>query len=198
MGDMNWGMADRLLSKENELTGTVMRYDYDRFDFLIRQEHHKGLRYGRDIPRAGLCGRPLRHAGEEATAGTVPEEGCWRMRNASTTMMTRGTLSSASSRQPREDAVRHDRRLMERELGIRPSVTDMGWIYEWTSGEYVEKGGTFGTEGLWSSVTMRWEGVHPSGISERLHAGYGTAIYRCTNGLPPLRTMTDGRKPPAA
>ena len=26
-----WGIANRLLSKENELTGTVMRYDYDRY-----------------------------------------------------------------------------------------------------------------------------------------------------------------------
>ena len=34
--------ANRLLSKENELTGTVMRYDYDRFDFLIRQETTQG------------------------------------------------------------------------------------------------------------------------------------------------------------
>ena len=34
----HWGIANRLLSKANELTGTVTRYDYDRFDFLIRQE----------------------------------------------------------------------------------------------------------------------------------------------------------------
>ena len=33
-----------------------------------------------------------------------------------------------------ENAVRHDRRRMEREYGIRRPVTDMGWIYEWTSG----------------------------------------------------------------
>lgn len=37
-----WGIANRLLSKENELTGTVTRYDYDRFDFLIRQETMQG------------------------------------------------------------------------------------------------------------------------------------------------------------
>ena len=37
-----WGIANRLLSKENELTGTVIRYDYDRFDFLIRQETTQG------------------------------------------------------------------------------------------------------------------------------------------------------------
>ena len=91
-----WGMADRLLSKENELTGTVMRYDYDRFDFLIRQETTKGsatdvIYRVPDFVETSTVRRRGR------TAGTVPEEGCWRMRHASTTTMTRETLSSASS-----------------------------------------------------------------------------------------------------
>uniref|UniRef100_UPI003218FE7E RHS repeat-associated core domain-containing protein n=1 Tax=Phocaeicola dorei TaxID=357276 RepID=UPI003218FE7E len=45
-----------------------------------------------------------------------------------------GNLVFREFRQPREDVVRHDRRQMEREYGIRRPVTDMGWIYEWTSG----------------------------------------------------------------
>ena len=45
-----------------------------------------------------------------------------------------GNLVFREFRQPREDAVRHDRRQIEREYGIRHPVTNMGWLYEWTSG----------------------------------------------------------------
>lgn len=128
-----WGMADRLLSKENELTGTVMRYDYDRFDFLIRQETTKGsatdVIYRVPDFVGNLYGTPERKDRRYDAGGRLLEDAeCIYHYN------DEGNLIFREFRQPREDAVRHDRRQMEREYGIRRPVTDMGWIYEWTSG----------------------------------------------------------------
>ena len=128
-----WGMADRLLSKENELTGTVMRYDYDRFDFLIRQETTKGsatdVIYRVPDFVGNLYGTPERKDRRYGAGGRLLEDAeCIYHYD------DEGNLVFREFRQPREDAVRHDRRQMEREYGIRRPVTDMGWIYEWTSG----------------------------------------------------------------
>jgi RHS repeat-associated protein len=128
-----WGMADRLLSKENELTGTVMRYDYDRFDFLIRQETTKGsatdVIYRMPDFVGNLYGTPERKDRKYGAGGRLLEDAeCIYHYD------DEGNLVFREFRQPREDAVRHDRRRMEREYGIRRPVTDMGWIYEWTSG----------------------------------------------------------------
>ena len=128
-----WGMADRLLSKENELTGTVMRYDYDRFDFLIRQETTKGsatdVIYRVPDFVGNLYGTPERKDRRYGAGGRLLEDAeCIYHYD------DEGNLVFREFRQPREDAVRHDRRRMEREYGIRHPVTDMGWLYEWTSG----------------------------------------------------------------
>ena len=128
-----WGMADRLLSKENELTGTVMRYDYDRFDFLICQETTKGsatdVIYRVPDFVGNLYGTPERKDRRYGAGGRLLEDAeCIYHYD------DEGNLVFREFRQPREDAVRHDRRRMEREYGIRRPVTDMGWIYEWTSG----------------------------------------------------------------
>ncbi|WP_430438258.1 RHS repeat-associated core domain-containing protein, partial [Parabacteroides merdae] len=128
-----WGMADRLLSKENELTGTVMRYDYDRFDFLIRQETTKGsatdVIYRVPDFVGNLYGTPERKDRRYGAGGRLLEDAeCIYHYD------DEGNLVFREFRQPREDVVRHDRRQMEREYGIRRPVTDMGWIYEWTSG----------------------------------------------------------------
>lgn len=128
-----WGMADRLLSKENELTGTVMRYDYDRFDFLIRQETTKGsatdVIYRVPDFVGNLYGTPERKDRRYGAGGRLLEDAeCIYHYD------DEGNLVFREFRQPREDAVRHDRRRMEREYGIRHPVTNMGWLYEWTSG----------------------------------------------------------------
>lgn len=127
-----WGIANRLLSKENELTGTVMRYDYDRFDFLICQETTKGsatdVIYRVPDFVGNLYGTPERKDRRYGAGGRLLEDAeCIYHYD------DEGKLVFREFRQPREDAVRHDRRQMEREYGIRRPVTDMGWLYEWTS-----------------------------------------------------------------
>lgn len=128
-----WGIANRLLSKENELTGTVMRYDYDRFDFLIRQETTKGsatdVIYRVPDFVGNLYGTPERKDRRYGAGGRLLEDAeCIYHYD------DEGNLVFREFRQPREDAVRHDRRQIEREYGIRHPVTNMGWLYEWTSG----------------------------------------------------------------
>lgn len=128
-----WGIANRLLSKENELTGTVMRYDYDRFDFLIRQETTKDsatdVIYRVPDFVGNLYGTPERKDRRYGAGGRLLEDAeCIYHYD------DEGNLVFREFRQPREDAVRHDRRRMEREYGIRRLVTDIGWLYEWTSG----------------------------------------------------------------
>lgn len=127
-----WGIANRLLSKENELTGTVMRYDYDRLDFLIRQESTKGsatdVIYRVPDFVGNLYGTPERKDRKYGTGGRLLEdEECIYHYD------DEGNLVFREFRQPRKDAVKHDRKHMEREYGIRRQVTDMGWLYEWTS-----------------------------------------------------------------
>lgn len=128
-----WGIANRLLSKENELTGTVMRYDYDRFDFLIRQETTKDsatdVIYRVPDFVGNLYGTPERKDRRYGAGGRLLEDAeCIYHYD------DEGNLVFREFRQPREDAVKHDRRRMEREYGIRRLVTDIGWLYEWTSG----------------------------------------------------------------
>ena len=127
-----WGIANRLLSKENELTGTIMRYDYDRFDFLIRQDITKGsetdIIYRMPDFVGNLYGTPERKDRKYGTGGRLLEdEECIYHYD------DEGNLVFREFRQPRKDAIKHDRKRMEREYGIRRQVTDMGWLYEWTS-----------------------------------------------------------------
>ena len=119
--------------KGEQSTGTVMRYDYDRFDFLIRQETTKGsatdVIYRVPDFVGNLYGTPERKDRRYGAGGRLLEDAeCIYHYD------DEGNLIFREFRQPREDAVRHDRRQMEREYGIRRPVTDMGWIYEWTSG----------------------------------------------------------------
>lgn len=127
-----WGIANRLLSKENELTGTIMRYDYDRFDFLIRQESTNG--YDTDVIYrmpdfvGNLYGTPERKDRRYDAGGRLLEDAeCIYHYD------DEGNIVFREFRQPRKDVVRHDRRQMEKKYGIRRTVTDMGWLYEWTS-----------------------------------------------------------------
>jgi RHS repeat-associated protein len=127
-----WGIANRLLSKENELTGTIMRYDYDRFDFLIRQDMIKGTEtdviYRVPDFVGNLYDTSERKGQRYGAGGRLLEDKDYIYHYDD-----EGNLVFREFRQPREDAVRHDRRRMKMEYGIRRPVTDMGWIYEWTS-----------------------------------------------------------------
>ena len=127
-----WGIAGRLLSKENELTGTVMRYDYDRFDFLIRQETTQGSEtdviYRMPDFVGNLFGTPDRKDRKYGAGGKLLEDpDCFYHYD------DEGNLIFREFKQLQETGVRYDRKRMEKERGIRCLATGTGWLYEWTS-----------------------------------------------------------------
>ncbi|MGJ0932730.1 DUF6531 domain-containing protein, partial [Phocaeicola vulgatus] len=134
----DWGIADRLLSKENELTGTVMRYDYDRFDFLIRQETTQGSEtdviYRVPDFVGNLFGTPDRKDRKYGAGGKLLEDpDCFYHYD------DEGNLIFREFKQLQETGVRYDRKRMEKERGIRCLATGTGWLYEWSSNGMLKK-----------------------------------------------------------
>ena len=133
-----WGIANRLLSKENELTGMVMRYDYDRFDFLIRQETTQGSEtdviYRVPDFVGNLFGTPDRKDRKYGAGGKLLEDpDCFYHYD------DEGNLIFREFKRLQETGVRYDRKRMEKERGIRCLATGTGWLYEWASNGMLKK-----------------------------------------------------------
>lgn len=127
-----WGIVGRLLAKENELTGTLMRYDYDRFDFLIRQEMTKGSEtdviYRVPDFVGNLFETPDRKDRRYGAGGRLLEDpSCFYHYD------DEGNLIFREYKELQDNSVAHDHKRMEKERGIRCMATGMGWIYEWAS-----------------------------------------------------------------
>lgn len=127
-----WGIAGRLLAKENELTGTLMRYDYDRFDFLIRQEMTKGSEtdviYRVPDFVGNLFETPDRKDRKYGAGGRLLEDpSCFYHYD------DEGNLIFREYKELQDNSVAHNHKRMEKERGIRCMATGMGWIYEWAS-----------------------------------------------------------------
>ena len=133
-----WGIANRLLSKENELTGTVMRYDYDRFDFLIRQETTKGSATDAIYRVPDFVGNlfetPEKKDRKYGPGGRLLED-----QSSFYHYDDEGNLVFREFKELQDNAVTHDRKRMERERGIRCRTTGMGWLYEWASNGMLKK-----------------------------------------------------------
>lgn len=133
-----WGVANRLLAKENELTGTVMRYDYDRFDFLIRQETIQGSEtdviYRVPDFVGNLFETPDKKDRKYGAGGKLLEDpDCFYHYD------DEGNLIFLEFKQLQETGVRYDRKRMEKERGIRCLATGTGWLYEWASNGMLKK-----------------------------------------------------------
>ncbi len=133
-----WGVANRLLAKENELTGTVMRYDYDRFDFLIRQETTQGSEtdviYRVPDFVGNLFGTSDRKDRKYGAGGKLLEDpDCFYHYD------DEGNLIFREFKRLQETGVRYDRKRMEKERGIRCLATGTGWLYEWASNGMLKK-----------------------------------------------------------
>lgn len=133
-----WGIANRLLSKENELTGTVTRYDYDRFDFLIRQETMQGSEtdviYRVPDFVGNLFETPDKKDRKYGAGGKLLEDpDCFYHYD------DEGNLIFREFKQLQETGVRFDRKRMEKERGIRCLATGTGWLYEWSSNGMLKK-----------------------------------------------------------
>ena len=133
-----WGIAGRLLAKENELTGTLMRYDYDRFDFLIRQEMTNGSEtdviYRVPDFVGNLFETPDRKDRRYGAGGRLLEDqDCFYHYD------DEGNLIFREFKELQDNAVPHDRKRMERERGICCLATGMGWFYEWASNGMLKK-----------------------------------------------------------
>ncbi len=133
-----WGVANRLLSKENELTGTVMRYDYDRFDFLIRQDITKGsetdMIYRVPDFVGNLFETPEKKDRKYGPGGRLLEDP-----SSFYHYDDEGNLVFREFKELQDNAVTHNRKRMERERGIRCRATGMGWLYEWASNGMLKK-----------------------------------------------------------
>ena len=133
-----WGIANRLLSKENELTGTVTRYDYDRFDSLIRQETMQGSEtdviYRVPDFVGNLFETPDKKDRKYGAGGKLLEDpDCFYHYD------DEGNLIFREFKQLQETGVRFDRKHMEKERGIRCLATGTGWLYEWSSNGMLKK-----------------------------------------------------------
>lgn len=133
-----WGIANRLLSKENELTGTVTRYDYDRFDFLIRQETMQGSEtdviYRTPDFVGNLFETPDKKDRKYGAGGKLLEDlDCFYHYD------DEGNLIFREFKQLQETGVEFDRKRMEKERGIHFLATGTGWLYEWSSNGMLKK-----------------------------------------------------------
>ena len=133
-----WGIANRLLSKENELTGTVTRYDYDRFDFLIRQETMQGSEtdviYRTPDFVGNLFETPDKKDRKYGAGGKLLEDpDCFYHYD------DEGNLIFREFKQLQATGVRFDRKRMEKERGIHFLATGTGWLYEWSSNGMLKK-----------------------------------------------------------
>ena len=133
-----WGIANRLLSKENELTGTVTRYDYDRFDFLIRQETMQGSEtdviYRVPDFVGNLFETPDKKDRKYGAGGKLLEDpDCFYHYD------DEGNLIFREFKRLQETGVTFDRKRMEKERGIHFLATGTGWLYEWNSNGMLNK-----------------------------------------------------------
>lgn len=127
-----WGIANRLLSKENELTGTVMRYDYDHFDFLIREDITTGSEtnviYRMPDFVGNLFESPEKKDRRYGTGGRLLEDlSCFYHYD------NEGNLVFREFKELQNNSVIHDRKRIEKEQGIHCLATGSGWLYEWAS-----------------------------------------------------------------
>ena len=133
-----WGIANRLLSKENELTGTVIRYDYDRFDFLIRQEttqdSETDVIYRVPDFVGNLFGTPDRKDRKYGAGGRLLEDpDCFYHYD------DEGNLVFREFKELRGSDIRYDRKRMKKERGISFLATGTGWNYKWNSNGTLKK-----------------------------------------------------------
>ena len=115
-----------------------MRYDYDRFDFLIRQETTQGSEtdviYRMPDFVGNLFGTPDRKDRKYGAGGKLLEDpDCFYHYD------DEGNLIFREFKQLQETGVRYDRKRMEKERGIRCLATGTGWLYEWTSNGMLKK-----------------------------------------------------------
>ena len=127
-----WGITNRLLSKENELTGTIMRYDYDRFDFLIRQEMTNGSEtdviYRVPDFVGNLFETPEKKDRKYGAGGRLLEDpSCFYHYD------DEGNLIFREFKELQDNSIVHNRKQMEKERSISCLATGMGWLYEWAS-----------------------------------------------------------------
>lgn len=133
-----WGITNRLLSKENELTGTVMRYDYDRFDFLIRQETIQGSEtdviYRMPDFVGNLFETPDKKDRKYGAGGKLLEDpDCFYHYD------NEGNLVFREFKELRGSDIRYDRKRMKKERGISFLATGTGWNYKWNSNGTLKK-----------------------------------------------------------
>ena len=128
-----WGIANRLLSKENELTGVTTRYDYDQFDFLIREENHRSETHLDTIyrmpDRIGNLYASADKKDRKYGAGGRLEEDAEHFYHYD----DEGNLIYKELRQFQVGVVNYNRKEEEQELGIRFKSTGTGWRYDWQS-----------------------------------------------------------------
>lgn len=127
-----WGIANRLLSKENEITGTVTRYDYDQFDFLIRQQTTQGSEtdviYRVPDFIGNLFGTPDKKDRKYSAGGKLVEDPEYFYHYDD-----EGNLIFKEFKQLPKEVVLFNRKQTEKELGIKLLGSGMGWRYEWYS-----------------------------------------------------------------
>lgn len=127
-----WGIANRLLSKENEITGTVTRYDYDQFDFLIRQQTTKGSEtdviYRVPDFVGNLFETPDKKDRKYSAGGKLTEDPEYFYHYDD-----EGNLIFREFKQLPKEVVLFNRKQTEKELGIKLLGSGMGWRYEWYS-----------------------------------------------------------------
>lgn len=128
-----WGIANRLLSKENELTGVTTRYDYDQFDFLIREENYQSDTHLDTIYRmpdrvGNLYSTPDRKDRKYGAGGRLEEDAEFFYHYDD-----EGNLIYKELRTLQDGAVNYRRKEEEKELNIKFRSTGTGWRYDWQS-----------------------------------------------------------------
>lgn len=128
-----WGVANRLLSKENELTGIITRYDYDQFDFLIREENYQSDKHVDTIYRmpdriGNLYGTPDKKDRKYGAGGRLEEDEEFFYHYDD-----EGNLIYKELRTLQDGIVNYRRKEEEKELNIKFRSTGTGWRYDWQS-----------------------------------------------------------------
>ena len=133
-----WGIANRLLSKENELTGTVTRYDYDRFDFLIRQETMQGSETDVIYRTPDFVGNLFETSDKKdrkyGAGGKLLED-----KEHFYHYDDEGNLVFKEFKELRGNDIVYERKRMRRERGIDFLATGTGWNYKWNSNGTLKK-----------------------------------------------------------
>lgn len=128
-----WGVTNRLLSKENELTGIITRYDYDQFDFLIREENYQSDKHVDTIYRmpdriGNLYGTPDKKDRKYGAGGRLEEDEEFFYHYDD-----EGNLIYKELRTLQDGIVNYRRKEEEKELNISFCSTGTGWRYDWQS-----------------------------------------------------------------